>query len=259
MNKCPNCKTKLLTDHAFCPRCGFDLRPAKTPIIPVADVGQPKVTPVEEQIAPVIEDNREVTTGTVIPTVNSKTPLIISVVFTAISIFIWCFAFTNWKFDLNLFMSKLVNNSFWIILVPWLISRFYKKEKRTNVHYNMVMGFVGIGCVLLLFGYFQMKDAQRFGELNDKFLTDPIVIKSELKQPCINSVVPKLAKYKITAQQIDEMAALYCDCILEKLNNDELVSIGTRTKSFWETIEQNHVDDSAICTEKQFSILRKQP
>lgn len=26
MDRCPQCRTKLLTDHAFCPNCGFDLR-----------------------------------------------------------------------------------------------------------------------------------------------------------------------------------------------------------------------------------------
>lgn len=26
MNRCPHCKAKLLTDHSFCPTCGFDLR-----------------------------------------------------------------------------------------------------------------------------------------------------------------------------------------------------------------------------------------
>ena len=28
--KCPNCKSELQTDHAFCPKCGFDLRIKKT-------------------------------------------------------------------------------------------------------------------------------------------------------------------------------------------------------------------------------------
>jgi hypothetical protein len=26
MDRCPQCRTKFLTDHAFCPNCGFDLR-----------------------------------------------------------------------------------------------------------------------------------------------------------------------------------------------------------------------------------------
>ncbi len=26
MDKCPHCKTKFLTNHSFCPNCGFDLR-----------------------------------------------------------------------------------------------------------------------------------------------------------------------------------------------------------------------------------------
>jgi uncharacterized Zn finger protein (UPF0148 family) len=30
MNKCPKCKAKLITEHAFCPTCGFDLRIKKT-------------------------------------------------------------------------------------------------------------------------------------------------------------------------------------------------------------------------------------
>ncbi len=29
MNKCRNCRTELRTDHAFCPKCGFDLRTKK--------------------------------------------------------------------------------------------------------------------------------------------------------------------------------------------------------------------------------------
>lgn len=29
MNKCPNCKAELVIDHAFCPKCGFDLRVKK--------------------------------------------------------------------------------------------------------------------------------------------------------------------------------------------------------------------------------------
>lgn len=29
--RCPNCKSKFLHSHAFCPHCGFDLRSTKTP------------------------------------------------------------------------------------------------------------------------------------------------------------------------------------------------------------------------------------
>lgn len=45
MDKCPHCKAKLLTDHAFCPKCGFDMRPGKTST--VANIVQS--TSVQEQ------------------------------------------------------------------------------------------------------------------------------------------------------------------------------------------------------------------
>lgn len=32
--RCPNCKTELVTDHSFCPKCGLDLRSSKTVVHP---------------------------------------------------------------------------------------------------------------------------------------------------------------------------------------------------------------------------------
>lgn len=50
MNKCPHCKTKLLTDHAFCPKCGYDMRPGKASIArAVTDSSQPEATLFKEQ------------------------------------------------------------------------------------------------------------------------------------------------------------------------------------------------------------------
>lgn len=49
MNKCPNCKKKLLTDHAFCPKCGFDLRPDKvSKVNAVTEISQPEVISYKE-------------------------------------------------------------------------------------------------------------------------------------------------------------------------------------------------------------------
>jgi len=272
MSKCPHCKSKLLTDHAFCPKCGADLRQKKASIHPkVIDASQPQETLVEKSVEPyaeqpqeveieeqpqpipAVEEIPEITTAAPKSAGNYKIPLIVSVVFTAISIFTWCFVFTNGQFDLNIFMGKLVNNTFWIILVPWLISLPFKKEKRAGVYYNMVKVFVFIGCVLLLLGYSQKKATQMIDELS----TDPDVVKTRLRPQCINSIIPKVAKFEITDQQKNEMATIYCDCILEKLSNDELVSIGAGTKLFWKIIEENYADDSAICVERQFGFLRK--
>lgn len=53
MNKCPHCKSKLITDHAFCPACGYDLRPKKiSNTSAVTEATQIQVALVEEPTGP---------------------------------------------------------------------------------------------------------------------------------------------------------------------------------------------------------------
>lgn len=224
MNRCRSCKAELVTDHAFCPKCGADLRKEKV-------------------------ETKEVQTETISAEANNpirstdskaeyRTPFIISLSFTTISIFIWSYVYTNWRFNLEVFTSKLINNSFWIMLLPFLISLAFKKPKRLKVYYNMVFLFIAIGVVLLLLGYSQVKASQ-----------DPFSLRMQLKEPCVDNVIQQMGKYDVSYEIKKSRATKYCDCILEEVGDDDMTLIGKGEKELWSLVAENYKDENRDCVE----------
>lgn len=224
---CPNCKSVLQADHAFCPNCGADLRKQGS-----GSESTEVKTETANQVEPSISNTNNEATA------DLKTPFIISFVFSAISIFIWSYVYTNWHFNSEVFINRLINNSFWIMLLPYLISLAFKKQRRASVYYNLVLLFIGIGIILLFLGYSQVKANQ-----------DPLLVRIQLKQPCIDNVIKQMDKYDISYEVKNLRATKYCDCLLEKVKDEDMTLIGKGEKEFWSVITENYKDENRDCVE----------
>jgi hypothetical protein len=227
MSACPSCKSTLQTDHAFCPNCGADLRKDKSE-------SESKEVP--------NEINAQVETNSSVPITNTrsdyKTPFIISLSFSAVSIFIWSYVYTNWSFNFEVFIGKLINNSFWIVILPYLICLPFKKQRRASVYFNMVFLFIGIGIILLFLGYSQIKANQ-----------DPFMVRIQLKQPCIDNVTQQMEKYDVSYEIKNLRATKYCDCLLEKIKDDDMAMVGKGEKEFWSMITENYKEENRDCVQ----------
>lgn len=227
MNACPNCKVVLHSDHAFCPNCGSDLRSV---------VNEQKTQ--EAKIESNVQAETIISSSVNKVKEDFKTPFIISASFTTLSIFIWTCVFTNWQFSFDFFLNRLVNNSIWIMLVPYLISLFVKRQKRASLYLNMVLLFIGIGTILLFIGYSQMNTNQ-----------SPIVVRLQLRQPCIDNVIQQMEEHQISDEIKKLRAIKYCDCLLERINDDDMTIIGKREKEFWSIVTENYKDENTECVE----------
>lgn len=230
MKRCPSCKTELNADHAFCPNCGKDLR--NSVMNPESNEVQIEQVELDNQHEPASSNPNTNTIG------DFKLPFILSFAFTVISIFIWSYVYTNWNFNFQVFISKLINNSFWIMLLPFLISLAFKKQRRASVYSNMVLLFIVIGIVLLFFGYSQVKTSQ-----------DPLIVRMQLKQPCIDNVIKQMDKYDVSFEIKNYRATKYCDCLLEKVKDADMTLIGKGDKEFWNMITQNYKEENRECVE----------
>ena len=122
-NACPNCKNNLVAEHSFCPYCGFDLRTSKA-----NNLGRiQEETTSEKSLNSLVESN--------VKKADYRTPFIVVAMFMVISIFIWSYVYTNWKFNFDVFLNRLINHFAWLLLVPYLISLGFKKAKSKDLHY----------------------------------------------------------------------------------------------------------------------------
>lgn len=219
---CPNCKSKLFAEHSFCPNCGYDMRSTS------------KVTEdLKEPESPSIEVNNQMGQT---PKGDFKTPLIIAISFTVISIFIWSYVYTNNKFNFDVFLGRLINHSVWILLAPYLISLAFNKAKRSKIYMNLVLVSVVLGLIFLLLGYSQLKATQ-----------DPFMIKLEIRKPCIDNVIEQLAEYDVSYEIKTLRATKYCDCILEKFSDENIIMVRNGEKKFWDTITSEYSEENKEC------------
>jgi hypothetical protein len=223
-NKCPNCNAEVMSENSFCAKCGQDLR-IQTPS---------EISKVEQEISATAQSNDQVANAKD----DFKTPFIMSLGFTAVSLFIWSYVYTNWNFNQEVFINRLINNSFWLLLAPYLISFAFKKPKRANAYFNIVLLFIGIGVILLFLGYTQTRYDQ-----------DSTTVRIGLKQPCIDNVIKQMDKYNISSEIKNLRATKYCDCLLNKIGDTDMESIGKGGKEFWKVIKENYKDENRDCVE----------
>lgn len=214
MSNCPNCNCELLIEHSFCPNCGHDLRARE--ISKTGVEGQTESSILNEPIKQM---------ENVLVKSDFKKPFILALSFSAISIFIWSYVYTNWIFDFNVFLRRLINHSFWILLLPYLISLFFKKVKRVRVYSNMVFLFTVVGTIFLFIGYLLVK-------VNE----DPFIVRDKLKRPCIDEIIKKLNDVNASDEIKNMRATKYCDCIMEKINDNELKLINNGEKKLRDAI-----------------------
>jgi hypothetical protein len=220
INTCPNCKSKLLTSHAFCPSCGFDLRTEDE-----SSKGQ------ESQVV-----SGELK---VIKAKNAYLiPLFAGILFSLASVFIWSYIFTGYRFDVNAFSSRLVNHTFWIFLVPYIISLFFRKAKRPNVFSNATTVAILLGLVFLFFGYSEYSNN-----------TAPSIIRIRLLKPCTDNVILQMAKDDLPARTKEMRANAYCECLTNKVSEIDIVKIGTGQGNFWDIVNQTYRKESLECIE----------
>jgi hypothetical protein len=83
-----------------------------------------------------------------------KFGLLTALIFTMISVIIWSFMYTGFVFNFEVFLNRTINHFFWLLLLPYIVSLFFPKEKRTNVHFNIVTVAIFLGVIFLILGYF---------------------------------------------------------------------------------------------------------
>ena len=210
-----------MTEHAFCPNCGFDLR-IKEEINKVQ----------ENQIALNHENVKKASSK------NYLIPLLAGVIFSFLSIFIWSYIYVGYRFDVNTFFSRLVNHTVWIFLFPFIISLFFKKAKRPNVFSKVVTVTIILGVVFLFFGYSQFS-----------YNTDPSLIRVRLLKPCADDVIRQMDKDQISAENKEKSATAYCDCLINKINEIDIVKIGSGETNFWDIVNQTYKEESLECIE----------
>lgn len=230
--KCPNCKKELLTEHAFCPHCGFDLRKNSL---------EQSMNETKEEAIPTSQ-TKEIKTEEVKEVYSSKgkfmTPFFMALSFLCISVFLWSYVFQNQKFNQEVFINRSINHVFWLLLFPYLISFTASKPKRAKVYSTTVTIIIILGIIFLFFGYSQVKTNQ-----------DPFVVRMQLKQPCIDNVIQQMEKYDISYEIKNLRATKYCDCLLEKVKDDDMTLVGKGEKEFWSMITENYKEENRDCVE----------
>ena len=232
MNKCPSCKKQLISDHSFCPSCGYDLRARITETA--------KTDNTQQETAPIIEEKKQIENIEVKG--DFKAAFILAISFTTVSVFLWSYVYTDWTFNLDAFLSRLINHSVWILLAPYLISLAFNKAKRPRVYTNLVKLSIFFGIVFLIMGYFQV----RYNE-------DPLTVRLRLMEPCVESAMRQLDKDNLTEEVKKSFARKYCNCIIDKINERDIKLIGKEKSQFWSLIGSKYEKESLDCINGQSS------
>ena len=221
INKCPSCKKELLTEHSFCPNCGFDLRIKE------------EINKVQKDSITLDDENAKTTAKN-----NYLIPLLAGVIFSVGSIFTWSCIYIGYKFDFNTFFSRLANHTFWIFLFPFILSLFFKKAKRPNVFSKVVTATILLGLIFLYFGYAEFSNN-----------TNPSLIRVRLLKLCTDDVIRQMEKDELPAETKELRATAYCDCLTNKINEVDIVKIGSGQSSFWDIVNQTYKGESLECIE----------
>lgn len=153
MSKCPNCKAELAIDHAFCPKCGFDLRIKKADTsnkvsnpeeIPELNKEDPELTP------PPIEESTQKKVS--MPTYMSaiKTTFIWSIVLSIVTVILY---FLKGRADIDVIAKNLIEGiiarPLLVFFFAFIISLFSKKKtKDFNSVCTVVMAILTFGQLL---------------------------------------------------------------------------------------------------------------
>lgn len=218
---CPNCKTELLAEHSFCPYCGFDLRIKK------------EINSIQEN--PILLNHENAKT---IARNNYLIPLLAGIIFSVVSIFLWSYIYAGYRFDVNAFFSRLVNHTVWIFLFPFITSLFFKKARRPTVFSNVTTVTILLGLIFLFFGYSEFSNN-----------TDPSVIRIRLLKPCTDNVVQQMDNDELPLETKEKRATAYCDCLTNKINEIDIVKIGSGQSNFWDIVNQTYKGESLECLE----------
>ncbi len=151
--KCSNCKSELQTDHAFCPKCGFDLRIKKTEIS--NKVASSEVIPdfkedPELLPPPIVNSEQEQTLTTAYKETYSsgiKTTFIWSSVLSIITVLLY---FLKGRADTDVIAQNLIQGIIGRPLVvfffAFIISFFFqKKTEKFNSVCTWVIAILTIG------------------------------------------------------------------------------------------------------------------
>lgn len=234
-SKCPNCRTALIAEHSFCPHCGHDLRRGGD--------GNPNEAKANTK------DDAQVNSGVN----NEKTQtrdsqsylpaLVAATMFSASSIIIWSYVYTGYSFDSNGFWSRLVNHSFWLFILPLLVSLFFKRDRRASVFSKVVTVAIVLGIFFLLLGYSEFS-----------YNKDPFTIRLRLSQPCTENVIQQMANYEIPYSLKEKRSRAYCTCLISKITDQDISDIGKGTTEFWSLVKSKYDSVGVICVEESLKI-----
>ncbi len=231
-HKCPDCKKELLAEHSFCPNCGFDLRKSSPEEFLNNTKGETRSS----------NEIKEIKTEEVRETDPSKgkfmIPFFIALSFLSFSVFMWSYVFQNQKFNQEVFINRSFNHVFWLLLFPYLISFIASKPKRARAYSTAVRIVIILGIIFLFYGYSQVKTNQ-----------DPFVVRIRLKQPCIDNVIKHMQKYDLSYEIKNLRASKYCDCLLEKVKDEDMSLVGKGEKEFLGMITENYKKENMDCVE----------
>ena len=205
MNFCKDCKTKLSPEAAFCPICGQDVRNS--------EYGQ-------------FTQNHS-TMSAFWKAISL--PFAFAIAFMAISIYLWSYVFQHYRFSEEIFIGRVINHTFWVLIIPFIICLFFKGETKARAYSKAVIVVILIGFVLLLFG---------------NTMSSPKVFRVNLIQNCV-SITEEILQRRLVNNHSSEFQ--FCDCLLNKVNDEDIIKISLGESQMLTTLHDEYQQDIDEC------------
>lgn len=80
------------------------------------------------------------------------------------------------------------------------------------------------------------------------------MIRIRLLKPCADGVIRQMDKDEVPTETKENRAKLYCECLINKIKEPDLVKIGNGENNFWDLVTLNYKKESLDCVEGSLKV-----